>query len=424
MNVKYRFWRPLHLGCAAGSAIVVALLVASNAAFAQTGIPDAVLDIMDESCATSGCHAGPNARKGLDLTAETLYQAVVNVPSRDVPTLKLVQPGNPQQSYLFLKMVGGEGMKGKRMPRGNSTLTAQQIQVVADWISSIPTGASKADARKTYAEAFESWSSANLPTTATVPKGAFMYRIAHRFNSPVDAGFDELLGLDGGAAMMTQVAFPLSNDLTASISRSKINATFELAAKWRLMREKTDGSVPFSAAVLAGVDWATEGDLYDPDAPAEKMSRTAGERFGLFVQAPLSKTLGPKLSVMAVPGVLLNGNVGKSGEAALVSLGLAGKLNLSTKYALFAEFVPILTGAEDAAVIGGVLNENEAGEQIFYDSFTAGVEIAIGGHVFHVFVSNSAGNTTNQYMSGGNFDFFNGDMRIGFNIYRLLNYPF
>ena len=28
-------------------------------------------------------------------------------------------------------------MKGKRMPRGNSTLTAQQIQVVADWISSI-----------------------------------------------------------------------------------------------------------------------------------------------------------------------------------------------------------------------------------------------------------------------------------------------
>jgi hypothetical protein len=120
----------------------------------------------------------------------------------------------------------------------------------------------------------------------------------------------------------------------------------------------------------------------------------------------------------------LNGNVAQSDEAALVTLGLAGKLNLGRKYALFAEFVPILSGADDAFVVGGVLPENDEGVPIFYDTFTTGIEISIGGHVFHVFVTNSGGNTTNEYMSGGNFDFAGGDMRIGFNIYRLLNYPF
>ena len=208
-----------------------------------------------------------------------------------------------------------------------------------------------------------------------------------------------------------------------SVGRETGNTTFEIGAKWRFLREKTDGSVPVSAALLAGVDWATEGDIFDPEAPNDKLSRTAGERFGLFVQAPISKALGQHLSLMAVPGILLNGNVGMADEAALLTLGLAGKVNLSSKYALFAELVPILSGADDAAVVG-LLSEDTAGNQFFYDSFTAGIESNVGGHVFHVFVSNSAGNTTNQYMSGGNFDVGEGDLRIGFNIYRLLNYPF
>lgn len=393
--------------------------------FAQEEIPDAVYDVMYESCAIRGCHIGPTAKKGLDLTEEKLFQSLVNVPSRDVPALKLVQPGKPQQSYLLMKIIGDAQIKGDPMPRRGSALSEAQVKAISDWIASIPASTPAAQPTEVYAKAFGGWSSANLPTTTTVPKGAFMYRIAHRFNNSVDSGFDELFGLDGGAAMMTQVAFPASDNLTFSLSRSKVNATFELATKWRFLRETTDGSVPVSAAILAGVDWATEGDLFDPEAPAEKLSRTAGERFGLFVQAPLSKALGRRLSVMAVPGVLLNGNVNMTDEAALVTLGLAGKVNLSEKYALFVEFVPILTGTEDAAVVGGVFQQDDDANLIYFDSFTAGIEITVGGHVFHVFVSNSAGNTTNQYMSGGNFDFFGeGDMRIGFNIYRLLDYPF
>jgi hypothetical protein len=400
------------------------LLFMPVAGITQNEIPDAVLDIFDAGCAIDGCHLGPVAKKGLDLSEEMAFGKLVNAKSHDASSFVLVKPGDSQNSYLIKKIMGSAGIKGKRMPRRGAALTADQIKTIADWIDSMPAGLQQEMPKQEYAGAFPGWTTANIPTAETLPRGAFMYRIAHRFNNPVDSGFDELFGLDGGATSMTQVAFPIGNDFTVSAERSRINATFEFGAKWRFLREKTGGSVPVSAALMAGVDWATEGDLPDPENANKKLSRTAGERFAIFAQVPISKAVGNNLSLLAVPGILLNGNVTKTDETALVTLGLAGKLNFNEKYALFAEYVPILAGASDAAVVGGVLQENERGNAVFYDSFTAGFEIHAGGHVFHVFVSNSGGNTTNEYMSGGNFDFFGGDMRLGFNIYRLLNYPF
>lgn len=405
------------------SLIVFNLLFSAIKLQAQPEIPDAVLDIFDESCAISGCHLGTNPKKGLNLSEEKAFQALVNVRSLDAPRFLLVKPGDPENSYLIKKITGAPDIKGKRMPRRGRALTAAQIQVIADWIASLPPEAAPPAPAKEYADAFPGWTLGNIPTARTLPKGAFMYRISHRFNNPINSGFDELFGLDGGAAMMTQVVFPLSNDFSIGVGRSKINATFEVIGRLRLLREKTDGSLPVSAAFIAGVDWASAGAVFDPDNPGTRLSRTAGERFALFAQVPITKAIGPRLALVAAPGLLLNGNVAKSDEKALLTLGLGGRLAFNDKYALFAEVIPILSGAGDAAVLG-LLKQNDAGRPIFYDTFTAGFEIHVGGHVFHVFVSNSSGNTTNQYLSGGNFDFLGGDMRLGFNIYRILDYPF
>ncbi len=224
--------------------------------------------------------------------------------------------------------------------------------------------------------------------------------------------------------MLTQLAFPLSNALSVTVERSKVNATFEIGAKWRFLREKTDGSMPISAALYTGVDWATIKGLPDPANPSQTLGRTAGERFAFFAQAPVSKQLARRVSFVVTPGVLLNGNVQRDNEDPLFTLGVGGRLALNDKYALFAEIVPILSGDETAATVGSPPTKN--GKLTYFDTFATGLEIKAGGHVFHIFVSNSAGNTTNQYMSGGDFDV--GDdirnLRLGFNIYRVLNYPF
>ncbi len=392
----------------------------------QDDLQEKVQEIVDEQCAFAGCHTGANAPQNLNMSEEVLLANLVGVKSPDGPWLR-VKPGDPANSYLLRKLRGAPGIKGERMPRGTKPLAPAEIAVIEAWIKSLPAGMKPEEPKLTYATAFPGWTLANLQTAETLDKGAFLYRITHKFNSPVRAGFDQLFGLDGGSSMLTQLAFPLSNDLSVTVERSKVNATFEFGAKWRLLREKTDGSMPISAALYSGVDWATIKGLPDPSATSlnpKTLSRTAGERFAFFAQLPVSKQIAKRVSFVVTPGILLNGNVQLDGEDPLVTLGVGGRVALSQKYALFAEIVPVLSGDQTAATIGSPPIKN--GQLTFFDAFAAGLEIKVGGHIFHLFVSNSAGNTTNQYMSGGDFDVGDnlGNLRLGFNIYRILNYPF
>lgn len=386
-------------------------------------LEDRVLDIFEAKCAFAGCHAGTAAPQGLDLTEQGFKASLLSVISSGLPKFMRVKPGDAGNSYLMGKLRGSASIKGERMPKGAAPLSAEEIKTIESWINSLASDIKIEAPQREYAQAFYGWSLANLPTAEPVEKGAFMYRIAHRFKATVDQGFDQLFGLDGGAFMMTQLAFPLTNDFSLNLARSGLNATFEIGGKWRLLREKTDGSMPVSAALYAGVDWATLKGIPDPANPAAgNLSRTDGERFAIFGQVPITKQFGSRVSAAVVPGILLNGNVTVDGEDPLVTIGLGGKFAFNQKYALFSEIVPIVSGDETALTVGGT--RFDGGKQIFNDTFVAGLEIKAGGHVFHLFVTNSGGNTTNQYLSGGNLDFADGDFRLGFNIYRILNYPF
>jgi hypothetical protein len=396
----------------------------------QDNLQERVQEIVDEKCAFAGCHTGANAPKGLDLSEEMLVANLVGVKSADGPWLR-VKPSEPANSYLMKKVMGAPGIKGDRMPRGGRPLSDQEIAAFVAWIKSLPAGMKAQPAKMKYAAAFPGVTLANLQTAETLEKGAFLYRIAHKFNAPVNTGFDNLFGLDGGSSMLTQLGFPLSNSFLVTMERSKVNATFEFGAKYRFLRQTSDNSTPISAAIYAGVDWATAKAVRDPADVSQNpkfLSRTAGERFAIFAQLPFSKQIGNRLSLLAVPGILLNGNVTTTDENPLVTIGLAGRIALSQKYSLFAEIIPVISGDETAATVPGRALNN--GNLVFYDTFAAGLEIKAGGHVFHLFISNSAGNTTNQYMSGGDFDIttrrpftFVPDFRLGFNIYRVLNYP-
>lgn len=391
----------------------------TSALKAQT-IPDQVLDIFYDNCATVGCHAGPNAQSGLDLTEDFAAAGLVNKPSSDYGDEFLrVDPQNPARSYLIMKIKGDAKIKGDRMPRGGQELSDSEIAAIESWINSLPAEAQARAPEREYADTFPGITLSTLPTTQTLETGIFAYRIAHRWRGNVDGGFAQLFGLDAGARMLTQLTFAFTDNLNVTLARTSENATFEFAAKWRFLREKNDGTVPFSAALVAGLDWATRKQL---TGVLEELDRTDSERFHWFGQVALSKKIGERISVLLVPGVLLNGNAQVEDEDALITIGFGAKFEIIPDFSVFIEGVPIVSGAETAEVLG--VPRFEAGEQVFNDAFTLGLEKRVGGHVFHVYVTNSLGLSTNQYMSGGNFDFLEGDVRLGFNIYRRLRMPF
>ena len=81
------------------------------------------------------CHIGANAPQGLRLDAANSYALLVNVNSNEVPALKRVNPGNPDQSYIVQK-ISGTAAVGGRMPLGQAPLPQDRIDLIRSWIAS------------------------------------------------------------------------------------------------------------------------------------------------------------------------------------------------------------------------------------------------------------------------------------------------
>jgi mono/diheme cytochrome c family protein len=92
--------------------------------------------VFETSCMP--CHSGDQPADGLSLEATTFVAATVGIAGSELDTLALVEPGRPDRSYLMMKVMGDERIKGARMPKGAEPLTAEQLKVLNDWIAALP----------------------------------------------------------------------------------------------------------------------------------------------------------------------------------------------------------------------------------------------------------------------------------------------
>lgn len=104
----------------------------------ETAIPavafDQVLAIIAAECF---CHRSPMFPGQLDLRDDAAYASLVSVPSAQVPRVDRVVPGDPDGSYLYLKLLGDQasvGGGGTRMPQGAPMLPAEDLDTVRYWI--------------------------------------------------------------------------------------------------------------------------------------------------------------------------------------------------------------------------------------------------------------------------------------------------
>ena len=83
----------------------------------------------------SKCHIGASAPEGLQLDAAHAYNALVGVPSVEEPSFLRVNPGNPDESYMVLKIEGAPGIEGSQMPLGETPLPQATIDAIRQWIT-------------------------------------------------------------------------------------------------------------------------------------------------------------------------------------------------------------------------------------------------------------------------------------------------
>jgi hypothetical protein len=102
-----------------------------------------VQPIVDTNCVV--CHQTASRAGGLSLQRGDAPASLLGVPSTEAK-LSRVEPGDPEKSYLFHKIMGTHehaGGSGERMPVGGA-LTDAEIAVIERWItacaSSAPSG--------------------------------------------------------------------------------------------------------------------------------------------------------------------------------------------------------------------------------------------------------------------------------------------
>ena len=182
----------------------------------------------------SPCHSGANAPHGLMLDAAHSYADLVGVPSVEVPTFDRVKAGDPDSSYIILKLEDSNLIAGAQMPLGETPLTPAVIDVIRQWITNgAPPASSSApasvNAMQKIQQLANNASPAAFSVTQTSPlAGAMMeppvnYMIV-AFNHEVDASLVNYTNLT-----VEQVVPGTTNEPGAAAQMAPIPAYMALA---------------------------------------------------------------------------------------------------------------------------------------------------------------------------------------------------
>jgi hypothetical protein len=358
---------------------------------------DAAATLLETKCLR--CHSAKRPELGLSLERETLYYATFNVPARSSRLLRLVAPGDPDHSMLYLRLLPPSqgAYRGPQMPMGGK-LTEEEIRTVRAWIESLPRepwaapapeGASL-EPEPLHAPLFFDSFTAHLPTPDTIGHGMAEFRFTHRFKTGArEAGADNLFGLDGGAWISLGLAYGLTDRLDVGLRRSDDLQDYEAYFKAALARQVRGGS-PFGIAVQASAIRLDAAGVENRDVWSAQLS--------------VGRRLWERLSFELVPSYAAHTDfLDASIMRGTTALGAAAEFRVKPYLAITGEWI------------------GQIGVKAPYQAGTLGFELRTANHAFHVVLTNVRGTHTNLYLPGGDLDWGEGEFRLGFNISRTID---
>ena len=248
-------------------------------------------------------------------------------------------------------------------------------------------------------EVFRSTQSANLPTATSLAEGAWLFEISHRFGTPMSQGADALWGVDGPALIRLGLTHQVTDRLMLGIVRTNLDDNLGLDARVRLTSAELDG-VTLATAVAGGV--AVNTQVNEVSNPSQDLLREDNE-VQLYAQLVVDARLGERVALGLVPSYLRNPRLLDVESENALALGLHGQVNLDDAVSLMGEWI-------FSEEIPSQAN----------DSGTFGVELRTRGHVFKIVATNQTRMNPSQHLGGAPVPFEADELRLGFNITRLL----
>lgn len=229
-------------------------------------------------------------------------------------------------------------------------------------------------------------------TTEHLAGGNLNVTIMHSFGIATNNVVQNFFGLDNIQNVRLGLDYGVTDRWTVGIGRSSLFNVVDLRSKLAIIRENEDGSKPLSVSVKGDLGIITQENRQPlADDISSVISIIGSKKFSEDIRLQLTPMYGYYSSV----------NSGDKNH--LFSLGMGGQINLSDRYALIAEYYP-------------VLGDKNTGTS---NAFSLGLNIQTGGHVFQLFFASTRWHLEQYVMAQNRDQFWAGDFRFGFNVNRI-----
>jgi lipopolysaccharide assembly outer membrane protein LptD (OstA) len=229
----------------------------------------------------------------------------------------------------------------------------------------------------------------------------------------VNSGFiDNFFGLDE-AKIRLGLEYSLTDKWLVGAGRSTIEKTYDLYSKYKVVAQSN--KMPITATLYGGMTTNTMPTGYTTAIGNVMRYQNNLQRQSYFGQLLIARKFSDKLSLQVMPTILHN-NKSESIylENRLLSMGFGGRYKLTNRFSISAEYYKNLVDKEDY--------EESAGTPYPYqDSFSLGIDIETGGHVFQLHFTNSRGMIEKHFIGQTPGSWGAGDIFYGFNVARTFS---
>jgi Membrane bound beta barrel domain (DUF5777) len=230
-------------------------------------------------------------------------------------------------------------------------------------------------------------------------QGNMIFLITHHFGA-LNTGYDHLFGLKQ-ATIRIGIEYGLTKRLAFGFGLNTDRNTWDGFLKYKVLRQKSGGkNFPFSLSVFANTA------IYTTKWEKPDRKNYISSRISYCLQALIARKFGSRLSLQITPSIVHNNLVLISADHNdIFALGAGGRMKISNRVSINAEYHHIFKGQVVSSTV--------------YDSFSTGVDIETGGHVFQIFLTNSMGENEEGFLTNTTGRWSKGDIFLGFNISRI-----
>ncbi len=247
----------------------------------------------------------------------------------------------------------------------------------------------------------------NSQTIESLGKRTLDFRVAHRFGE-FNSGAYNFFGLDGGASLHLAFEYSYDGRLMFGVGRNSIDKLFDGFAKYRLLRQTTDNSMPLSVTLFSKSNFTT---LKDPNKSATVPDKyeNFSSRLSFVHQVIIARKFNENFSIQIAPTFIHFNQVNlKSDKNDVYAVGFAGRYKVTQSFAVTAEYTYRL-------------NKYTESFNKYHNSLGIGFDLETGGHVFQIHLTNSIGINEAQYIPYTQTKWLNAGIRLGFNISRVFS---